>query len=204
MIYKQNTQIVYASGASAMNGTLHATALVNTGYVESVLRDNRIYCVRVTCAAAHGIVVESQLRFSDLDNDTALNYRSNQMRMVIVAPAATTMDVACPEGFTAGTPTTSELYAAGFVSDDNWQFLGFKLHLSAAEAAGETLTLTAGSKRGTAWDTLVYSKLMTDVTDIIYFPHEDLPMSGGESLKFAWANTGAKTWGLEMFVVPRV
>jgi hypothetical protein len=45
---------------------------------------------------------------------------------------------------------------------------------------------------------------MTDVTDIIYFPHEDLPMAGGESLKFAWANTGAKTWGLEMFVAPRV
>lgn len=198
MIYQQNTQIIHASGALAMNGTLHATALVDTGFVTD------IYCVKATCAAAHGIVAGSQLWVSNLDDDAVFHYRANQMRQAVSAPAATTINFACPERYTAGTPSTSELYAAGYVSDNSWMFLGFKLHLSAAEAAGETLTLTTDSKRGSAWDTLIYSKVMTDVTDIIYFPAEPIPFIGGDIIKFAWANTGAKTWGVEIFVNPGI
>jgi hypothetical protein len=192
-----NTQVIYASGALAMSGTLHATALADTGLVTG------IYCVRATCAAAHGIIAGSQLWVSDLDNDTILSYRSNQMRQAVAVPAVATIDLACPERYTAGVPTTSELYAAGYVSDDNWLFHGFKLHLSAAETSGETLTLTTTAKRGAAWNSLVLTQPMIGKTDVLYFPSVPIPYVGGDSVQFAWTNTGAATWGLEMFVSSR-
>jgi hypothetical protein len=197
MIYPQNTQVIYASGALAMSGTLHATALADVGLLENK------YYILVKTAANHGIVAGSQLWFSDLDNDTILSYRSNQMRSIYSAPAADTLRVACPEGYTAGAPSTSELYAAGYVSDDNWLFHGFKLHLSAAETSGETLTLKTTAKRGAAWNSLVLTQPMIGKTDVLYFPSVPIPYVGGDSVQFAWTNTGAATWGLEMFVSSR-
>jgi hypothetical protein len=193
----QNVQVTFASGALAMSGTLTATALADVGWL------NEKYYILVTCAAAHGIVAGSQLWFSCLDNVTDGTYKTNKVRDIYSAPATTTLRVAAPEGYTAGTPTTSELYAAGFCSDSPYLFAGFKLHLSAADTSGETLTLTTDAIRGAAWDALIFSKVMTGVTDIIYIPDVPIPMMGGDVIKFSWTNTGAKTWGTEIYTIPR-
>jgi hypothetical protein len=197
-------QMIYASGASAMSGTLAASALANTGLIPVASLGQSIYTVRVTLATTHGIVAGSQLYFSNLDNVADDIYFSDKMRYVAATPAGTTMDVSCPEGYTAGTPTTGELWGAGYVSDEPWWFAGYKLHLSAAEAAGETLTLAVDAKRGSAWDVVVQTKPMIGVADIIYFPSEPIPIVAKDVLKFTWANTGGRTWGLELWVAPRV
>lgn len=199
MIYLPNMQVIEASGAAAMSGTLAATALVNSG-----LYLDKVATVRVTCAAAHGLVAGSSIYLSSFDNVAADIYRQDKMRYVVATPASTTLTLVCPEGYTAGTPTTSQIYAAGFVSDDPYWLIGFKLHLSAADTNGETLTLTTDAAKGAAWDELLFSKVMTGVTDIVNFPSVPIPMEGKDIVKFAWTNTGAKTWGLKMYVAPRV
>ncbi len=71
------------------------------------------------------------------------------------------------------------------------------LHLSAAGGAGD-LTITLDSAKGAAYDTVIYSKDMTTVTDI---SRDDLPaiyLNAGDKLVFAWANAGSKTWGLSV------
>jgi len=190
-------QVIYASGASIMNGAFAATALSDGGVI------NGISHTIVTMGATHGIVAGSQLYISNLDNTSA--YLENKMRYVYATPAATTMTLAAREGYTAGTPTTGQIWAAGYVSDDSYDFLGFMLHLASADAGGAALTLTKDAKRGAAWDTLIYTKAaMTGVTDLIYFPDMTIPMNGGDVIKFSWSNAGGILWGLEIWVRPRV
>lgn len=204
MIYLPNMQVIYASGASAMSGTLAATALANTGLIPVASLGRSVYTVRVTLATTHAIVAGSQLYFSNLDNVADDIYLSDKMRYVAVTPAGTTMDVTCPEGYTAGTPTTSQLWGAGYVSDEPYWFVGYKLKLSDAESSGETLTLDTDAKRGSAWDVRLDSRPMIGVSSIVNFPTVPIPMCAKDVIKFTWANTGALTWGLEVWVAPRV
>lgn len=198
LIKGANISEICAFGAGAMSGTINATALS-----QGVNYENPNWTPSVVITdTSHGIKADSDLFFADIDAGAG-TYFSNKMRHAF-AVATNTMTLAAPEGYTAGTPAGSEVWCAGWTQDTNFWFWGFKLHLNAADASGETLTLTLDSKRSSYLDTLIYSKVMTGVTDIIYMPSDGpIPFVGGDILKFAWTNTGAKTWGVVTLVSDR-
>ena len=179
-----------------MSATIGATAL-SAG---AIYEDPRLMDSVVITSNTHGFQADSQLFFSDIDNGAG-TYFADKMRY-LKAVATNTMTVLVDEGYTAGTPAGSEAVCAGWVQDSNYYFHGFKLHLASADAGGATLTLTADSKKAAYFDTLIYSKVMTGVTDLIYMPEVPVPLVGGDILKFAWANT-AIVWGCEILVSDR-
>lgn len=190
-------EVHYAAGAAAMSGTIGNSALTS----QTVGTDQR--AVRVT-SNGHGIKADSDLVLSSLNS--AL-YHMPSLRKVF-AIAANTLDiyVGGDEAITLSTPAGTETWAAGYINRKiPWLLHGFKVHLSAADAAGETLTFTMDSAKNSAvtyWDTLLYSKVMTGVTDIVRFFSEPIPMAAGDAVKFAWTNTGTKTWGTEIWIQP--
>lgn len=192
-----NVEVHFFGGTGAMSGTLDNSAAANasSGF------DLRAIDLADT---SHGLLAGTEIFLDNIKASTT--YLSNQMRKIISLPDANSMVVGLSprEAFAAVTPAGTEAWCAGFVSKDPYFLLGFKLHLSAADASGETLTLTTDSAKAAHWDTLIYSKVMTGVTDIIYFPEIKIPMLGNDILKFAWTNTGAKTWGVELHIQKRV
>ena len=176
-----------------MSGTIEATALAQvTTYGSS-------YPVIAKFKdTAHGIAAGSELFITKLK---AADYTNDILRTV-VGVATDYMEVTCAEGFTAGTPAGTETWCAGYVYHLPYLLIGFKLHLSAAEASGETLTLTVDANRGPAWDDLLLSKPMIGVTDLLWFPDEPIPMNAKDIIKFSWATAGNKTWGLEIITEP--
>lgn len=80
----------------------------------------------------------------------------------------------------------------------SFELIDVRIHLDAASATSENFTITLDSAKGTAYDTLVYSRDMDTVTDIIWTPEETLKFAAGDSLIFAWANTNTRTYGLEI------
>jgi len=194
-----NVEVNYFAGAGAMSGTIGATALSDG----SIALDRRAV---VVTSSSHGVKANTDLFVSDIDTGTA--YLSNRMRRIFAVGADTlTLALAREEAYAAGTPAGTESWCAGYISKYPYFLLGFKIHLSAADSNGETLTLTTDSGQNssvTYWDTLLYSKVMTGVTDIVWFPEVRIPLMGNDAIKFAWTNTGAKTWGIELFTQARV
>jgi hypothetical protein len=191
-----NVEVHFFAGAKTMSGTLDNTALADAG----LGWERHAVTVAIT---GHGLKADTEVLISSLNNAA---YKTNQMRY-IYAVDTNEIDASLgkSEAFTAATPAGTETWGAGFASDDPYFLLGFKLHLNAADASGEALTLTTDSKRGTYWDTVLFKHpVMTGVTDLIWFPDIKIPLMGGDLLKFAWTNTGAKTWGVELHVQKRV
>lgn len=83
-----------------------------------------------------------------------------------------------------------------------WQLSEIRLHLGAGGAASD-LTVTIDSSSGSAFDTVLYTKAMSGVTDVDYrwnpeprFTHKN------DKVIIAYANAGAATWGLEVIYEP--
>lgn len=192
-----NVEVHFFAGAAAMSGTLGASA-ASTGVSGF---DQR--AITLT-SNSHGIKASTDIF---LDNvKAATTYLSNRMRRVIaVATNTMTLGLDRKEAFAAVTPAGTEAWCAGYVKELPYFFLGFKLHLSAADASGEAFQLATDAYAGAYWDELIFKKAnMTGVTDIIYFPDVKIPMNAYDILKFSWTNTGTKTWGLELWTQGRV
>jgi len=189
----QNLEMHFFTGAKALSGTVGNTALSDQSLPG-------IKIARVT-SSAHGLLATSDIFISGLNSSS---YISNRVRN-IKAVATNTFDIYVPEGYTAATPAGTEVWCAGYTNDNPYYLIGFKLHLSAADASGEPLSLTIDSNNGSAWDTILFRQAaMTGITDLVYFPAIYIPVAGKDILKFAWTNTGAKTWGIELYTARRV
>ena len=78
-----------------------------------------------------------------------------------------------------------------------WQLEGISVHLSAAGGAGD-LTATVDHSVGSAYDLVVLTQDMTSTTDYIWHLERPLEFDADTELDIAWANAGAKTYGLEI------
>lgn len=89
----------------------------------------------------------------------------------------------------------SALAASIAAADDETPFLvrGFRLHLSAAGASGN-LTVKVNSAKGSEYDTILLTQDMTSITDLVNTT--EVYLAAGDTLDFAWANAGTKTYGL--------
>ena len=73
-----------------------------------------------------------------------------------------------------------------------------KLHLSAAGGAAENFTVTVNSATLAAHDTVLLSQDMNTVTDVFWLPEQPIPIVNDDVIDFAYANSNARTYGLEV------
>lgn len=71
-----------------------------------------------------------------------------------------------------------------------------RLHLDAVGGAAESFTVTIDSGVSAVYDTVLASQDMNALADYVWRPAKPVPISDGDEIDFAWANTGTKTWGL--------
>ena len=72
-----------------------------------------------------------------------------------------------------------------------------KLHLDAAGGAAENFTVTIDSATDAAYDVNLFSQDMTTVQDIFWQPEQPIPVVNNDLIKFAYANSNTRTYGLE-------
>ena len=94
---------------------------------------------------------------------------------------------------TTGADAIAKTLAPGIA----WQLEGIRVHLSAAGGAGN-LTATIDHGTGAPYDVVILTQDMTTVTDLVWTPERPLEFLAGDELDIAWANTGTKTYGLEI------
>ncbi len=72
-----------------------------------------------------------------------------------------------------------------------------RIHLNAVGGAG-SLTVTIDANAGAAYDVVLNTQDLTALADYVYQPTRPIPLDLGDKLVIAWANAGAKTYGLEV------
>jgi hypothetical protein len=173
-----------ASGTLAMEATIKATAVA----------DNGDGTVEFECSAAHGLAAGSQVYIEGTTNYDGLH------TLTAVDGAKFSITAA----YVAETPAGSETVKIAIAHDGAFKFDGIELNLSAAPTTSESLTITKDSKDGAAYDSLLYSVDLSDgsVADLVMsFPTPiecayDMSSETGDIVRFAWANTDGRTWGL--------
>jgi len=99
--------------------------------------------------------------------------------------------------------TGSGAMAVSFDPGGSCKVLQINLHLNTASATSENLTITLDSANGTEYDCNLITKDMNTVKDILINKEMgcgigEFYMFGSDKLAFAWTNTDARTWGLEI------
>lgn len=93
--------------------------------------------------------------------------------------------------------TGSGALAHTLAPNRTFRLLEVRIHLSDA-ATQETFTITLDSNEGTAYDLEFDSQPMSGIADHVYRPAHPAIFMKGDELDFAWANTDARTFGLEI------
>lgn len=182
--YPSAIEIIKFTGAKALSGTVKNTALSSQGSPDAPL-------ARIT-SDAHGLLANSKIFLQGLTGYDSGIYD-------IVAVATNTFDIKTKK-YTALTPAGTEPWGVWAQLNEPFWFVGFKMHLNAADASGEDLTLTVDADFGAAFDVNILTQNMIGVQDVIYFPSVPVLLQGDDILKFAWTNTGAKTWGIDLHI----
>lgn len=176
-------------GTGSWNGITHksATAVIDNGVVPYWP-----HSVILTTAAAHNLVAGGAITLSE-----TVNYDGTYK--ILEVPTTTTLVVLST--YIAEILTTTDLFKLTLAPGQEFEFGGFRLHLNAASATTENLTITLDGGAGTdIYDTNLYTKDMNGVQDIVY-NIKDVPEQFDklDEITFAWANSNTKTYGLEIF-----
>lgn len=178
------------TGAKATYTTLDNAAAVDAGVNPA---DPREHLVTIP-STAHGFLASSGDLISCLFILGSVNY--NGLRK-IHAVATNTITIVAPyvaETF-AGTETIKSMISFNHAVD----FLGFRIHLSAASATSENLTVDIDSNKGSAFDTNVYTKDMNTIQNITNMFSESIPLAPDDRVNVAWANSNSRTFGIDLF-----
>lgn len=91
--------------------------------------------------------------------------------------------------------TGASAIATALTPKTPFQLLSVEVHLDAA-ATQETFTVTKdGGKAATVYDTLLFSKAMSGLTDVVkYF--NDMKFAQEDEIDCAWTNTDTRTYGI--------
>lgn len=100
--------------------------------------------------------------------------------------------------YVAETTATADYMYPGLQFDEPWEFVGFKFHGDADGATTENLVIQLDSDAGSLFDTVLYTRDMNGVTDIVYMFDVPVPIRQNDVVKCTWANTGSVNWGLEL------
>ena len=79
-----------------------------------------------------------------------------------------------------------------------WQLESIRIHLSAGGAATD-LTATVDAGAGAAYDVVLVTQDMDNVTDYVYQPDRPIPLGPNDELVIAYNNGGGATYGIEVY-----
>ena len=197
---KTNTDIFEFEGAKAMNGTIKNTAL------SSAVGKEGGPAALIT-SDAHGLTVtysKQPLIYIQSMADVAYDERHkpdlyNGLRR-LWAVTTNNFTILLNNAFVAQTPAGTETWFVGVSYDEPWEFLGYELHMSDTGTTTENLTITKDAKAGAIFDTLIATQAMAAVTNLEDIHLDDpRPMKAGDVIKFAYANTSVRVWGLKIY-----
>jgi len=100
----------------------------------------------------------------------------------------------------AGTETVRTM----FTDSKPFNIVGFVLHLDAASATSENLTVNVDADMGAAWDSNLYTKDMNTIKDIVQIYDTPIVCKMNDKVDFVWSNTNNKLWGISVIVEHRV
>lgn len=83
-----------------------------------------------------------------------------------------------------------------------FQLEEIRVHLSAAAATVENLTVTVDSGTNAVYDVVLLTQAMNTVADVVYQPTRPLFFEKGDEIDVAYANTNTRTYGLEIIWAP--
>lgn len=181
---KQPWSVLRFKGTGSWNSiTLSAAAAVD-GWLGTGEKK-----VKLTCAANHNLTAGSAITIEGTDNyDGTWKTLSGTATTLLYIPAR----------YVAETTATADTCKLTLAPKQEFEFGGFKLHLDAASATTENLTITCDAHADSVYDIKIYSKDMNGVQDLIYIPETPIPFAKDDELDFAWANSNTKTYGLEV------
>lgn len=78
-----------------------------------------------------------------------------------------------------------------------WQLEEIRIHLNAAGGSGN-LTVTLDSVSGAAYNAVLLKQDMAQITDFVFAPERPMTFNAGDKIVIAWANSGGKTYGVEV------
>ncbi len=96
----------------------------------------------------------------------------------------------------AGTETTRFAYKAPVACE----IAELRIHQSAAPTTSEDFVVTVDSARGSAYDTVVFTKALGGYADYIWTPGEIVTFNIDDILVCTYTNTDTKTLGIELKV----
>lgn len=174
--------VIPVTGADSINGiALAATAAI----------DNGDGTVTLTTAAAHGLLAGSVVYIEGTSNYDGLQK---------LTAIPNTDELTFKAKFVAETPAGTETVKIAIAPKKAFQFLGFRLNLSAAPGGADVFSIQLDSAKGAAYDVVIYSNDLDGETDVDYiYPNREVPFEEGDILRIAWPNLGNRTFGLEVF-----
>ena len=89
----------------------------------------------------------------------------------------------------------SAAIATTLAPGESFQLVAVMCHLSAAGAAGN-MTITLDAIAGAAYDAVIVSQDMTDVTSYVNVFEIPIQFDAGDELDIAWANGSTRDYGL--------
>jgi len=190
---KGRLEFYYFSGDEEMNTLLDNTAIVDVTSTYPGIGDG---IVDITMTD-HGFKAPAQFdRPTHIFIQGTTNY--NGLRRIHSAPDANSLFIFGK--YVAETPAGTEIARPGLQFDEDWLFMGFKLHLDAASATTENFVINIDSDMGAAWDYNIYTSDMNGVQDLadLSFMDEPVPLKAKDIVYCTWANTNDKLWGLEI------
>ena len=108
--------------------------------------------------------------------------------------------------FVAETTATGDTFRTMYKSPYPYEFLGFEIHLNAASATSENLTVNRDCVRGSTFDTNLFTKNMNGVEDIVerHNENESILCDANDTIDLKWDNSNSQIWTVKFFVKSRV
>lgn len=194
MIEREKYNTVAFSGAKATYIALDATAVANAGRIGP--SEENVVDLTVT---GHGFLAgPNVMDFNCIFILGSTNYAG--LKRIFDIPDANSIRVF--SNYTAETPGGTETLRTMYKSPRPFWFGGFEIHLSAASATSEDLTVSRDCVRGATFDTNIYTKNMNGIKDISFKfnDHEAILCDENDTIDLVWANTNARTWTVKFFV----
>lgn len=83
-----------------------------------------------------------------------------------------------------------------------YQVVSVTLNLSAAPTTSENFVIALDAVAGAEYDTTLYSVNLStaSTTDVVWWPDQPLYLTAGDKLTVTYANTDARTYGVQITV----
>ena len=176
---------ITASGNGALSGVLDNSSMSDQG--SGVAR------IPMT---GHGFDVGAQIFIQ------GSNYYDG-LHTILAVNDTDTFDINMPQLMTSGALPAEEFAGTEFCGVaiynpcSSYKFVESRLHLSNT-SADEAISMTLDSHKGAFWDVVIKSENINGETSWDWAPAASLYYNKADVLKFAYANTNTRDWGIEL------